>query len=239
MPISSRLKISDPDQFKAALRPTSDRFTITGRGPFSAQITQVAFADLMLQRGDETLSRTWNVCVPADRIALTFVIAGTGLSVRGVLPDRDEALVLPPGLDTMHTLYGPTVWGAMSLPPDRLTEQSVALTGRDWTPPGRVLGLKARPAPLTRLQRLHASVTRLAETTPALLAHPNVARGLEQAVIEAFVGCLDQADYRAESEPFRRRTQVMKRFRDFVECHADEGLFVSDAAPLSACRPGR
>ena len=228
MAVGAQVKTVDPDQFRVAIRPANGRFTIIGRGQFSIQATQVTFDDLRLQRGDESVAREWHLCVPSNRLALTFVFTGAGLGLHGVRADGDAVLVGPPGLDAMHTLFGPTVWGSVTLPPDRLAEYSVALTGRDWTPPGNVLGLKPGPAPLARLLRLHASMTHLAETAPALLAHPDVARGLEQSGIEAFVACLEQADYRVGGEPFRKRTQVMKRFRGLVERHADQGLFLSE-----------
>ena len=43
---------------------------------------------------------------------------------------------------------------------------------------------------MARLQRLHAAAGQLAKDAPEIIAHPEAARGLEQALIEAMVGCL-------------------------------------------------
>lgn len=43
---------------------------------------------------------------------------------------------------------------------------------------------------VAKLQRLHAAAGQLAEDAPAVIAHPEAARGLEQALIGAMVECL-------------------------------------------------
>jgi hypothetical protein len=45
---------------------------------------------------------------------------------------------------------------------------------------------------MARLQRLHAVTGELAETAPEIIANPDAARGLEQALIEAMAECLSQ-----------------------------------------------
>ena len=54
---------------------------------------------------------------------------------------------------------------------------------------------------MARLQRLHAAAGRLAEDAPEIIAHPEAARGLEQALIEAMVDCLASSEVRENTWP--------------------------------------
>jgi hypothetical protein len=57
------------------------------------------------------------------------------------------------------------------------------------TPPKDALTVISPPSAMARLQRLHAAAGRPAEEVPEIIANPDVARGLKQALIEAMVGC--------------------------------------------------
>jgi hypothetical protein len=57
------------------------------------------------------------------------------------------------------------------------------------TPPKDALVLAPAPHAMAKLQRLHAAAGQMAENAPEIIAHPEAARGLEQALIEAMVGC--------------------------------------------------
>ena len=78
----------------------------------------------------------------------------------------------------------------MSLPVEDMASVGAAIAGCDLTPPHDALPITPPPFAMARLQRLHAAAGQLAEDAPEIIAHPEVARGLEQALIEAMVGCL-------------------------------------------------
>ena len=66
---------------------------------------------------------------------------------------------------------------------------------------------------MARLQRLHAAAGHLAETAPEVIAHPEAARGLEQALIEAMVDCLNRGRHTTEEHAAQRRHErIMQRF---------------------------
>jgi AraC-like DNA-binding protein len=70
---------------------------------------------------------------------------------------------------------------------------------------------------MARLQRLHSAAGYLAEDVPEIIAPPEAARGLEQALIEAMVDCLADRQGRENNVAQGQYAIVMHRFRRVVE----------------------
>src|ERR1700730_15744499 len=117
------------------------------------------------------------------------------------------------GESTVQRSSGSASWGAMSLPLEAVAAVGETLAGRDLTPPRNVLLITPLPAALSRLQRLHAAAGQLAEDAPEVIAHPEAARGLEQALIEAMVGCLGEGQVGEDRSALRHHAMILRRFR--------------------------
>jgi transcriptional regulator GlxA family with amidase domain len=70
-----------------------------------------------------------------------------------------------------------------------------------------------------RLRRLHAQACRLAETKPKILAHPEVARAIEQDLLHTLVTCLIRAKVNEEGTAKRHHALVMLRFEEVLAEH--------------------
>jgi len=81
---------------------------------------------------------------------------------------------------------------------------------------------------MAKLRRLHAAARGLAEDAPAVLSHPEVARGLEQALIEAMVHCLGSGEVREDRAAERHHAAIMRRFDRVIEQHLDQPLYVPE-----------
>jgi AraC-like DNA-binding protein len=81
---------------------------------------------------------------------------------------------------------------------------------------------------MDRLQRLHSAAGLLAEDAPAVLAHPEAARGLEQALIEAMFACLGGGEVDEDRASLRQHTAIMRRFYDAIELHLDQPLYIPE-----------
>src|SRR6516165_2527579 len=92
-----------------------------------------------------------------------------------------------------------------------------------WRP--RILPPRAHA--LSRLRTLHEAAGHLAKTTPDILAKPEVARAIEQALVEAMVFCL--ADTRSDHvrNVERHRTRVMRRLERALTASAEEPLYMA------------
>jgi AraC-like DNA-binding protein len=118
--------------------------------------------------------------------------------------------------------------GFLSLPVEDFVFAGATIVGCDLTPPKDSLIFRPAPHALTKLRRLHAAAGHLAETAPEIIANPNAAYGLEQALIEAMVGCLAEDRAREESVAQRQHELIMRRFRRVVEENADQPLYIPE-----------
>lgn len=96
----------------------------------------------------------------------------------------------------------------MSLPTDVMASISHTMVGQDLTPPQENLTLRPPAEAMARLQRLHETAGHLAEDAPAVLAHPEAVRGLEQALIEAMIDCLHNGEVNEDRAALRQHTAL-------------------------------
>jgi AraC-like DNA-binding protein len=82
--------------------------------------------------------------------------------------------------------------------------------------------------PLSRLLKLHEATGHLAKTTPDILAKPEVARAIEQALVEAMVLCLAGGHADAVRSVHRQRAMVMRRLEDTLTAKSDEPLYMAE-----------
>lgn len=142
------------------------------------------------------------------------------------------------GQNSFQRSSGFACFGAMSLPIEEMASIGAAVAGCDLTAARDVLFVTAPPAAMAKLQRLHAAAGQLAEDAPPVIAHPEAARGLEQALIEAMVACLDEGKTREDRSALRRHALIMRRFHRAVEENSDQALFIPELCGLIGV-PGR
>ena len=119
-------------------------------------------------------------------------------------------------------------FGVLALSVEDMVSVGVAVGGFDLTPPKESMALVPPPQALAKLHRLHAAAETLAEDSPAVIAHPEAARGLEQALLEALVACLDTREAGLDRPALRQHARIMRRFRQAVEENPDEALFIPE-----------
>ena len=117
----------------------------------------------------------------------------------------------------------------MSLPVEEWARLAI-LGGCDLGPPKDPLTVTPARGAMARLRRLHAAAGALAEHTPEIIAHPEAARSLEQALIEALVECLGEANAGEDRAAQRRHLRIICRFREAVEENPDRVLYIPELA---------
>ncbi|MBV8612158.1 MAG: helix-turn-helix domain-containing protein [Acetobacteraceae bacterium] len=219
--------ITDVEVFRAAIRPAGSDFLVTGRGPFLASVTKVDLPRLWMQAFQETLPRTWRV--ETQRVAIAFSAMGEPPSMcRGVEVGANQIGFVHPRQTVWHSLSGPTKMAAMSLPEHEFGEIGAAITGCNFELPRNALAAAVAPERLTRLRRLHAAATNVAETAPEIIAHPEAARGLEASLTEAMFGCLADGTMRTDNASSRQHRKIMRRFHALVEDSCEQALYLSE-----------
>jgi transcriptional regulator GlxA family with amidase domain len=81
---------------------------------------------------------------------------------------------------------------------------------------------------MARLQRLHSAAGKLAEDAPEIIAHPEAARSLEQALIQTMADCLATREGRQNTLVQGQHAIVMRRFRRVVEENPEEPLYIPE-----------
>lgn len=79
---------------------------------------------------------------------------------------------------------------------------------------------------MAKLRELHSSAERLAKNAPEVLATPEAARGLEEALIQALITCIVTPDLQQGGVARHRRLAIMRQFRAVLEERSDEAIYI-------------
>jgi AraC-like DNA-binding protein len=229
MPLSAVRTFSDPDAYAAAIRQSTVQLTVTGRGHFAAQIVRIDLHRLWMQRFSDSLPRITHTDSLGGRAVISFrTQPGPDLSWGGLELRPQDIIRHKVGGSSHQHASGAIGIGAMSLPLEDMAAVGALIAGCDLTPPSDALIVTPRPAAMAKLQRLHAAAGQLAEAAPEVIAHPEVARGLEQSLIETLVGCLAETKAQEDRAAQRRHALIMHRFYKVVEENPGSALYVPE-----------
>jgi AraC-like DNA-binding protein len=230
MPSSAVRAFTDPDDYAATIRAGTVELTVTGRGDFYAKLTRIDLHRLWMQRFSDNLPRVVNAASHIS--ARTYVSFRTHPGPRllngGVEIHPSTVLRHGPGHDYYQRSSGSARFATMSLPDEDVASVGEATTGVDLAPPCDPVLITPPLAVMARLQRLHAAAGCLAEDAPEIIAHPEAARGLEQALIEAMVDCLTSREPLENSLARGQHAIVMRRFRRVVEENPEYPLYIPE-----------
>lgn len=227
--LSSRTwAITDVDQLRTAIRPEGE-VIVTANERIAADITRIDLHRLGMQRVGGSPSQLVWASISVDRGCFCFLTgSGRGIVVNGVEARPGDISSLPPGRDFTHRVSDPPHWGAVSLPPEDLAELGAAYAGRDLTPPPGALPITPPPTAMVKFLRLHSAAEHLAKYTPEIIAHPDAARGLEQAIVGSLVACISEPDVQNDRVSHHRHAAIMRQFYDTVEERGDEAAYVAE-----------
>jgi AraC-like DNA-binding protein len=229
MPSSAVRTFSDPDEFSASVRGGTLESTITERGNFNAKQVRIDLHRLWMQRLSTDLQQIYHVDGWGGRAVITFhTQTGPSMLHSGMELHANAITRLSMGQSYYCRSAGPISVGSMSVPVADMVSFGAVMAGTDLTPPRDTLIFTPPPGAVATLQRLHAAAAHLAETAPEIIANPNAAHGLEQALIEAMVGCLGNNEAREDSVAQRQHELIMRRFRRVVEENPDQPLYIPE-----------
>src|SRR5271166_3685958 len=220
---------TDPDAYAAAIRHARFQLTVTERGHFAAEIIRIDLHRLWMQRFSDSLSHITHTDSPGGRAIISFrTQPGPSLSWNGF--DVQPAHIIQHREGGSSYLYssGATSIGTMSLPLEDMASVGVVIAGCDLPPPHDALVVTPQPEAMAKLRRLHAAAGHLAEYAPEVIAHPEAARGLEQALTAAMADCFSIADCRSSGAGNGRHNVIMRRFFAILEANPDGVLYVPE-----------
>jgi AraC-like DNA-binding protein len=219
---SAAVKFSDPDSYAEGFGEASVKLTITAAGEFAARLTRLKLNDLEIYRCYESLPRIAYISLPPRKIFLSFPIGAGSLISDGFALRNGDAVLHDRGDHTHQRSNGAPQWGLISISPDQFAHCGRALTGQ------RIVPLQAsrifRPvrAETLKFQRLFRQACQLAEAKHKLVERPEVARALEQQLLDAIINCVS-ADA-TSSQRRERHAAIMVRFEEALSRRIDQKL---------------
>ena len=232
MPLSAVRTFTDPVEYFTGIRNLQIVGIVQRRGEFRARSTRIDLHRLWMHRFDEDLPRIMKVTPSRTRAVIIFASGADqpAMQVNGI--DISQNQIASIALDWEWYLRCSALcrWGTMSLAPEDLAAVGEAITGRELAPPTFARSL-APPAPaLSRLRKLHEAAGHLAKTAPDILAKPEVARAIEQALVEGMVFCLADGQSQDVRNVQRNRARVMRRMEEVLLANPDKPLYMGELA---------
>jgi AraC-like DNA-binding protein len=182
-----------------------------------------------MQRFSENLARIYHVDGWGGRAIILFrTQSGPSLLHNGLELQPSDIVRFSTGQSYYQRSSGLAGFAGMSLSLEDVASVGTTMAGRDLTPPRDTLIFTPASSAMTKLQRLHAATAHLAETAPEIIANPDAAYGLEQALVEAMIDCLNHSGAREDSVAQRQHELIMRRFRRVVEENPDQPLYVPE-----------
>jgi AraC-like DNA-binding protein len=210
---------SEPEDFQAELGADGvRRFLITGRGQFRARLTRIVLDRMCLTAGEEVLSRTALVAVPADMVLVTLPIAGSLPPFSGgIAIGPEEMITLGPGQQLYMRIEGPCRWGTIQLPSQDLLQYGRALNGAAFVVPLGAARWRSRLGAVRQVRHLHQAAIRRAEARSGAFVDAEAAHGLEQQLIHTLMECLSTGKVHEETRAAARHQDILARFEDLLE----------------------
>lgn len=223
--LSSVIRIAnDADRFATLIRPATEH-TVIGRGAFAAKSIHIDLHRLGMQRVEANRSSIGSGQASART---GFLFSTSGMIWKGVELGRTDIAINGHDQPYWYRMMGPTQFGSLGFPTEDLARISVAMIGRDLSPPRDGLTMTAPAACHARLLRLHAAAIHMAEHAPDIIRHPEAARGLEQAVIEAMFDCIAGPAAQTASQAWGMQSVILKRFRAALEANVDQPVYIPE-----------
>ncbi len=220
---------NDPSEYMGCLQRTKAEIVVTKPGCFWSKLIQVALPAVSVNRFSETLPRVLRSYHPPNRVLIGFSTQSGPSWFAGTDEMPPSALVRFGEADS--SFQRSTGWirfATMSLPTEEMEAFGATLGASDSTPPRHFVIVTPEPTAMARLQKLHAMAGDLAEHAPEVIAVPEAARSLEQALVCAMADCLIAPDGEGRETGGRHRDAVMKRFYTVLETHPDGVLHTLD-----------
>jgi AraC-like DNA-binding protein len=233
MPGSGTHTFLDLEYYEESLRRAQIELLIAPRGGFKARLTWAELNHLQLLRCEEQFPRIGYVSLAPRLATVAFPEHPGAPQVWRGTEMRDGEIMFHSRGERLHqATTGPSIWSLIALDPARLEQYARVFSEKPTSPPleGRIMRPSSRAA--ARLRRLHAQACRLAETKSKILAHPAVARAIEQDLIEALMTCLTAAKIREYGATKRHHARIMVRFEEVLAAHVGQSLRMPDLCDL-------
>ena len=212
MPGTATGRFTEPETYVANLRAMAVEFVVTGPGRFDGRLTRAQLPHIDLLGARESLPRIAYVLLQPGSLFVSFLMQpGPAMLLNGMVLQPGEIAFHVGGERFHQRTTGVSRWGLLAMAPRFASIYAAALTGRQFRLPSAGQIFCPPAADAARFLRLHERICHLAETRPASIGHPEVARALEQKLIDVLMTCLCRSETRNEPIRIRRYAAILAR----------------------------
>ena len=200
-----------------------------GRGEFRSRLIRMHFGRLWMRSGEASLPYIMRGAWFKNRVVVSFLIGQdpTPYQHNGKELLPGAILLNPPGTE-FHRRSTGTRCASVSLAPEDLAATGRAIAGLELTAPDATRMIRPPAHLMARLLALYAAAEGLATTVPDLMAHPDIARALEQELVHALICCLAECALLGTDHSRSRHVPIMQRFEEFLAANRDKPLYVAE-----------
>jgi AraC-like DNA-binding protein len=234
MPGGGTRTFLEPDHYEASLAEAQIDGVVVPRGKFGARLTWAELHHLLVLRCEEDFPRVAYLRLSPGPAFVTFPAASGPLPAlwSGKEMQAGDIMFHSRGERLHQSAPGPFVWNVIAIDPVQLEYYGRALSGRPFSLPSEGQILQPSPRLAASLRRLHAQICRLAETKSKILSHSEVARAMEQGLIQALVACLTAASVPTDGYAKRHHARIMIRFEEVLAEQPCQPLHMRDLCAL-------
>lgn len=220
---------TDPDTYHAAIRDAHAEGFVTGRGSFGAELTKIGLERLFLHRSAETLPRIAFSAIDPKLFLIAFPTSpGPPIFVNGLELSHGDIVVFRAGSTGYNRSTTACRWASIALAHEDIAAAGQAIIGRELAAPPVTHRIRPPPLLLSRLLNLHEAASHLAKTAPDILTKPEVARAMDQALVEAMVSCVGSGSPADERNAYRHHAEVMRRFEEVLRANSERPLYMAE-----------
>lgn len=218
MPGSTISSFTDPDDFSSAVRGSNTDLLVTARGDFHAEVLTIDLNRLWMLRNNEPLPAVVRQSISSGRVTIMFRSTPAQGTIHHNSKEFPPDALLLYGHDSVNhfRMAGPFCGAAMSLSTDDLAATGEAILGRELAAPRDSVIRQPPLAAIAHLSSLHEAACSLARTTPDILAHPEVATSMEQALIRGMIACLSDRSITDVKPTPTRHARIISKFQDYL-----------------------
>lgn len=220
MPTSTVWQFDDPAQYSAHIRTMRTELVVTQAGQFSAKLIRIDLRRLSMQHLSERLSRVAHHEDTSGCANITFIARAGPAIFRDGSEERFGSLQRhSEGRISFQRTTGPAYLGSLAIALADMEAIGANLCDCDLTPPRESLSVTPTAVAMNRLRDLHATAGDLAEYLPGIIACPEAANGLEQAVIAVVAECLSTNHDRSSRSGNDRQGRTLTKFYEILEAN--------------------
>ena len=230
MPVSRSVSFSDPYEFGASLEGTRSELMPVTKGVYFGSKTKVEFERLWMTRTSHSLPSVARQDITINRALIMFLSTPDQgpISFGGRPLSPGEVLFYGRGATNHFRTAGDFYAASMSLSHEDLAAASRAIAGHEIVMPSDSQVLRPAPRAMTRLMSIHEAAGKIAIGAPESLAHPAVAKALEQELTHAMIDCLAGLPLEKAGSGPLRRARIMTRLEDFLAARRYEPVYVAE-----------